>query len=50
MVSALLILFLVGVAGYDVSHSGVSIALAVGALALGGFTALSAYTLQNGAA
>jgi len=50
MVSALLMLFLVGAAGYDVSHSGVSIALAVGALALGGFTALTAYALKNGAA
>ena len=43
-------LFLVGVAGYDVSSPGVSVVLAIGALSLGCLTALSAYALDKGAA
>ena len=47
---SLLILFLVGVTGYDVSYPTVSVVLAIGGLALGCLTALSAYALDKGAA
>jgi len=50
IVAALLMLFLIGVAGYDVSYPGVLVVLAIGAFALGCLTALSAYALDKGAA